>query len=84
VTGGPFDYHRDPVLINAYNQADVEPDKVIRQEKMTTLFRRMAEQAYSVPLVTDSVFYVMSKDLDFTPPTDEQPFFYLMRWRKQS
>ncbi len=43
--------------------------------------KRIAEQAYWVPLYTFSLNYLVSKDLDFKPPRDGLPRLYLAKWK---
>ena len=55
-------------------EAGVFPDK--RKAAWQKVLSRIAEEAYWVPLFTYAKYYAYSKDLDFTPTSDEIPQFF--------
>jgi peptide/nickel transport system substrate-binding protein len=42
---------------------------------------RIAAEVYWVPLFTYAKYYSFSKDLDFTPTSDEIPQFFAAKWK---
>jgi peptide/nickel transport system substrate-binding protein len=60
-------------------QKTVDPAK--RAELYAKGLRLIAEKAYWVPLYTFSLNYLVSKELDFTPPKDGMPRLYLAKWK---
>ena len=42
---------------------------------------RIAAEAFWVPLFTYAKYYAFSKDLDFTPTSDEIPQFFAAKWK---
>jgi peptide/nickel transport system substrate-binding protein len=79
--GGPDDQARDPVVIKGMAEADAQTDPAKRKELWAKVHRRIAAEVYWVPLFTYAKYYAFSKDLDFTPTSDEIPAFYAARWK---
>jgi peptide/nickel transport system substrate-binding protein len=80
-TGGADDYSMDPVVITAVQKGGSTNDRTARAEAYATALKRIADQAYWVPLFTMPVNYVFSADLDFPVPGDEIPEFWRARWK---
>ncbi len=80
-TGGPDDVAHDMEVIKGIEAADAQPDPAKRKALWDKVLRRIAAEAYWLPLYTYSKCYAFSKDLDFTPTADEIPQFFAARWR---
>lgn len=80
-TGGPDDLVKDPEVIKMITEADGQTDPAKRAELWKAVLKRIADEAYWVPLFTYAKYYAFSKDLDFTPTSDEIPPFYAAKWK---
>jgi peptide/nickel transport system substrate-binding protein len=80
-TGGADDYTMDPIIIDAVKKGGSTIDKAVREEAYAVALKRIADQAYTVPLFTMPVNYVFSADLDMPVPGDEIPEFWRARWK---
>jgi peptide/nickel transport system substrate-binding protein len=80
-SGGPDDQARDPEVIKGIAEADSQTDSSTRVELWAKVHQRIAAEAYWVPMFTYAKYYAFSKDLDFTPTTDEIPRFYAAKWK---
>ena len=69
------------VCTSLIEEADglTDPDK--RKAAWHKVLTRIAEEAYWVPLFTYAKYYAFSKDLYFTPSSDEIPQFYAAKWK---
>ncbi|MGE3065308.1 MAG: ABC transporter substrate-binding protein [Hyphomicrobiaceae bacterium] len=78
---GPDDLSKDETVKKLIGEADslTEPDK--RKAIWQKALARIADEAYWVPLFTYAKYYAYSKDLDFTPTSDEIPQFYAAKWK---
>ncbi len=78
---GPDDLTKDPEVKQLIDEADgiTDPDK--RKAVWQKALARIAAEAYWVPLFTYAKYYAFSKDLDFTPTSDEIPQFYAAKWK---
>ncbi len=78
---GPDDLTKDPEVKKLIEEADglTDPDK--RKAVWQKALARIAAEAYWVPLFTYAKYYAFSKDLDFTPTSDEIPQFFAARWK---
>lgn len=74
------DYARDNSLIVDLKEGDESVDAAKRQAAYSRAIKRIADNAYWLPLFTYNVNYAHSADLDFTPTPDEVPRFYRARW----
>lgn len=79
--GGPDDFSRDPVVLNAIKRGASTHDPETRKAAYREALRRIADQVYWVTMHTMPVNYVFSADLDFPVPKDEIPQFYRARWK---
>jgi peptide/nickel transport system substrate-binding protein len=79
--GGPDDQARDPEVIKGIEEADGQLDPAKRKELWAKVHKRIAEEAYWVPLFTYAKYYAFSKDLDFEPTSDEIPRFFAAKWK---
>jgi peptide/nickel transport system substrate-binding protein len=78
---GPDDLTKDPEVIKGIAEADsiTDPDK--RKAAWQKVLTRIAAEVYWVPLFTYAKYYAFSKDLDFTPTSDEIPQFFAAKWK---
>ena len=65
-------------LINQAN-GTIDPDK--RAALWQTALKRIADEAYWVPMFTYAKYYAYSKALDFKATSDEIPQFYKAKWK---
>src|SRR3546814_8666933 len=65
------DTTQDPQLIEWAKQAGQIVDEARRKELYSMALKRIAEEAYWVPLHTYVTLYAFSSDLDFQPQPDE-------------
>ena len=56
-------------------------DPEVRNKAYSAAIQRVTQQAYFAPLHTYVTTYGYSKQLDFTPYSDELPRFYLAKWK---
>ena len=75
------DYARDEALVAALRRGDESVDPAVRKEAYADALKRIAENAYWLPLWTYNIHYAYSADLDFEPTADEVPRFYRASWR---
>ncbi|MEH6741664.1 MAG: ABC transporter substrate-binding protein [Sulfitobacter sp.] len=78
--GGLDDYARDPDVIAWLTEADNVTDRAVREQLYSSALKRIAEQAYWLPLFSYNANYVYSKGLNFTPTPDEIPRFFTASW----
>ena len=71
----------DPEVIDWITKADSTGDKVMRQALYSKALKKIAEEAYWVPLWTYNVNYVMSPEVAFTPTDDEIVRFFDISWQ---
>jgi len=76
----PMDMTRDPQVRDWINEGDSSIDPEVRKAAYAKALKRIAEQAYWVPMFTYVSNYCFSKDLNFVPNLDEVPRFYLAKW----
>ncbi|MES1937392.1 ABC transporter substrate-binding protein [Salinisphaera hydrothermalis] len=75
---------RDEELARTIAAASRTRDKTVRKRLYRKALRRIAEQAYWVPLYVFPQNYVMSNDLIFPVPRDGLPRLYRARWADTS
>ena len=61
--------------------ADGSIDRAVREANYASVMKKVAEQAYWVPLWTYAVSYAVSEDLDFTLDADEIARFFNASWK---
>jgi peptide/nickel transport system substrate-binding protein len=71
----------DKEVIAALTTADTSVDLEVRKEHYQKALKKIAEQAYWVPLYTYVMNYAFNKDLDFTPYGDAIARFYQCKWK---
>ena len=80
-SGGPDDTARDPEVIATIKEADSSVDPEKRRQLWLKVLKRIADEAYWVPLFTYAKYYVYAKDLDFKTTSDEIPPFFSAKWK---
>jgi peptide/nickel transport system substrate-binding protein len=80
-TLGPDDITRDPEVKKLIDEADSLLDADKRKAAWQKALARIAAEAYWVPLFTYAKYYAFSKDLAFTPTSDEIPQFFAAKWK---
>ncbi|MFT4174795.1 MAG: ABC transporter substrate-binding protein [Rhodocyclaceae bacterium] len=77
----PDDQSRDPAVTDAIRQAGSIADQGKRKALYATALKRIADQAYWVPLFTMPVNYVTAKDVNVPIPGDENVEFWRAEWK---
>ena len=75
------DFAMDPQVRDWLNEGDTSVDPKVRKEAYSKAMKRIAEQAYWVPLFSYVANYAFSKDLAFSPHVDAVPRFFLAKWK---
>jgi peptide/nickel transport system substrate-binding protein len=75
------DYALDPEVKQWLETADTSVDPAVRKDHYAKALKRIAEQAYWVPLFSYNLNYAFSSGLDFKPDPDEVTRFYRARWK---
>ncbi len=57
-------------------------DEAEREKNFHAAFKRIAEQAYWVPLYTFSINYAVSNEVEFSPPRDGMARLYELKWKE--
>ena len=86
ITGQHFrmeynDFARDQLVTDWLNEGDNSIDESKRREVYAKALKRIADQAYWLPLFSWVANYAFNKDLDFTPYPDAVPRFFLTTWK---
>jgi peptide/nickel transport system substrate-binding protein len=71
----------DPEVTKWFRAGDSSVDPQARLGNYTKAYKKIADQAYWLPMYTVNTNYLYSKDLDFKPTPDELPQFYNTRWK---
>ncbi|MBR1214198.1 ABC transporter substrate-binding protein [Bradyrhizobium sp. JYMT SZCCT0180] len=79
--GGADDYARDPDVQKWLIEGGSSIDTEVRNKAYSAVIQRVTQQAYFAPLHTYVTTYGYSRQLDFTPYSDELPRFYLTKWK---
>ncbi len=79
--GGRDDFAKDPEVIKALETADTSTDEKVRKREYKKALKKISEELYWLPMFTYAKYYAYSKDLDFTPTSDEIPRFYTAKWK---
>jgi len=75
------DVTRDPEVRDLLDAGDTSVKPAVRQVAYKNALKRIAEQAYAVPMYSLPVYYAYAKDLQFQPYPDEIPRFWEYRWK---
>ncbi|MBU2865512.1 ABC transporter substrate-binding protein [Pacificibacter marinus] len=79
-SGGADDPAKDPRTAEALARGDTSVDSAVRKEAYAEALGIIAEEAYWLPMFTYAKYYAFSKDLNFTPTSDEIPRFFEATW----
>lgn len=77
----PDDLVQDPEIKAWADAAAVEIDPVKRKELYAKALKKIADEVYVLPLVTAPAVYAFTKDLVFKAYADENPRFFLAKWK---
>ena len=80
-TGLTDDQVKDSEVIAWLKAGDAAPDREKRLEPYAKALKKIADQAYMIPLWTFNVNYALSKDLDLKLDVDEFGRFYHAKWK---
>ena len=80
-TQGADDLSRDGEVKAWLDGASRSVDPAERLALYDKALKRIAEQAYIAPLYVNPVTYAYSRELDFTAWADENPRFFLAKWK---
>ncbi|NLD67893.1 MAG: ABC transporter substrate-binding protein [Limnobacter sp.] len=75
------DLTRDPEVRDQLFKGNNSVDPAVRKEAYQKALARIAENAYALPLWSLPVFYVATKDLQFSAYPDEMVRFWEMTWK---
>ncbi len=78
---GVDDYARDPEIRDWLKTADSTTDPAKRKELYANALKKIADQAYVIPLFIYGRTYAFNKDLDYPMTQDEMAHFYMARWK---
>lgn len=78
---GPLDDSRDEEVQAWLTAGDTSVDPDTRLENYSKAMRKIADEAYWVPLFSYNSNYVSSKDVAFTPTPDEVVRYFAMEWK---
>jgi peptide/nickel transport system substrate-binding protein len=78
---GPDDLTKDAEVKKLIDEADALTDPEKRKAVWQKALARIAAEAFWVPLFTYAKYYAFSKDLAFTPTSDEVPQFFAAKWK---
>jgi peptide/nickel transport system substrate-binding protein len=79
--GGPDDPAGDADVTAALKEGDMSTDPAVREAAYSRALKKIAKEAYWIPLFTYAKNYIFSSDLEFKPTPDEYPRFFTARWK---
>ena len=71
----------DEVVSKAMDRANSSYDKEVRMTAFNNAFKRIAEQAYWVPMFGYTMNYVVTPDVDYTPSKDGMQRLFEVKWK---
>ena len=78
---GELDFARDEEVKNWLQVADTSIEPATRKELYGKALKKIADQAYWVPLFSYNVNYVFTKSVSYKPSPDEVVRFFQMKWQ---
>ncbi len=78
---GAEDFAHDEEVRGWLDTADASVDPEVRREFYSKALKKIADEAYWVPLFSYNVNYVSAREVDFTPSPDEVVRFFRMGWQ---
>ncbi|MEF2072921.1 ABC transporter substrate-binding protein [Consotaella aegiceratis] len=79
--GGSQDFARDTEVEEALKAGDTSVDDAERKADYGKALKKIADEAYWIPLFSYNSNYVFSKDVEFTPTPDEIVRFFEIAWK---
>ncbi len=79
--GGDDDLVQDSELAGWLNEADTASDREVRAENYSLAVKKIADEAYWMPMYNFNVNYGLSNDLNFTPHPDEFARWWRSSWK---
>lgn len=79
--GGADDTFKDEEVAAWLEEGDTTVDPEARKAAYSKALKKIAEEAYWVPLWTYPYTYAFSDELDFKPTSDEMPHFAMTGWK---
>jgi len=80
--GDAYDSTQDATITGWVREAAKTTEPAQRKEIYAKVLKRVAEQVYMLPMWTHPNVHAYSSDLELTPYSDENPRFYLARWKQ--
>lgn len=77
----PDDYARDQELTGWLNEADSAMDPEKRSEFYAKALKRIADEAYYIPIFVYGGIYAFNSELDYPVSGDEIAHFYKAHWK---
>lgn len=78
---GADDQIKDPELAELLQVADTTNDREVRQANYSQALKKIADEAYWMPMYNFNINYGLSADLNFTPHPDEFARWWLASWK---
>ncbi|WP_151613173.1 ABC transporter substrate-binding protein [Sinorhizobium alkalisoli] len=78
---GAEDFARDDEVKGWLDVADTSVDTGVRKENYSKALKKIADEAYWIPLFSFNSNYVFTADAEYTPTPDEVVRFFQMRWK---
>ena len=78
---GSQDDARDPEVRDWLEAADNSVDPTFRMENYSKALKRIAEEAYWIPLFSYNANYVSTREVEYTPTPDEVVRYFSMGWK---
>lgn len=78
---GAEDFARDDEVKGWLDVADTSVDTDVRKENYSKALKKIADEAYWIPLFSYNSNYVFTADAEYTPTPDEVVRFFQMRWK---
>ncbi|HEY9569128.1 MAG TPA: ABC transporter substrate-binding protein [Thalassobaculum sp.] len=75
------DYARDPEVRDWLAAGETETDPVKRKQLYSKALKKIADQAYYLPLFVYGRTYAFSSDLEYPLTPDEMAHFYMAHWK---
>ncbi len=79
--GSADDTYKDAEVSAWLEEGDTSVAPAVRKEAYSKALKKIADEAYWVPLWTYPYTYAFSSELDFKPTSDEIPHFALTGWK---
>ncbi|MFI4982044.1 MAG: ABC transporter substrate-binding protein, partial [Nevskiales bacterium] len=79
--GDDWDSAHDQVVTDAVLAGSRTTDEAMRKAQYSKALKRIAEQMYILPMWTHPSIAAFSSSVDYTPYFDENPRFFLTRWK---